>query len=118
MLGGLLGALVGAALGWGLLWLIAIGGRLAFRREAMGFGDVKLMGAVGAFLGWKAVLFSIVASSFVGSLVGLTLVIVGSKGMRSRIPYGPYIALAALLWIFWGPSMWEAYMRALMPASP
>lgn len=116
MLEGLWLSAQGAVLGFGVLWLIAIGGRLLFKREAMGFGDVKLLGAMGAFLGWKAVLFVLVVSSFVGSLVGLGLVAAKRKKMQSRIPYGPYLALAALLWILWGPTLWNAYVSLLTPA--
>jgi len=115
MLYGLLWSLVGAALGWGILWLIAIFGRFVFRKEAMGFGDVKLLGAIGAFLGWRAVLFTIVVSSFAGSLVGVTLVALKMKAMQSRIPYGPYLALAAVIWMLWGPGIWNAYINMLSP---
>jgi leader peptidase (prepilin peptidase)/N-methyltransferase len=68
----------------------------------MGFGDVKFMGAIGAFLGWKAVVFSLVVSSFIGSLVGVSLILLRRHGWSSRLPYGPYIALAAVVWIFGG----------------
>ena len=108
-------ALLGAAAGWGLLWGISWFGRLLFRKEAMGFGDVKLIGAIGAFLGWRAVLFTVAVSSLIGSIVGLVLVFTGRKAMQSRIPYGPYLALAAILWILWGTQWWDAYIRFMMP---
>lgn len=114
---GFMWSATGAALGWLLLWCVAILGRLAFRKEAMGFGDVKLMGAIGAFMGWRAVLFAIVVSAFVGSAVGVTLVLLGRKRLQSRIPYGPYLALATTLWILWGPSWWQAYLNLLLPPS-
>ncbi len=74
-------------------------------REAMGLGDVKFMGAIGAFLGWKSVLFSLMVSSIIGSLVGVMLILLRKKEWSSRIPYGPYIALAAMIWIFYGKKL-------------
>ena len=107
----LLRSAIGCAAGFGALWLIATLGSLAFRKEAMGFGDVKLMGAVGAFLGWKAVLFCIVGSSLLGSVVGIVLILLGKRQLQGRIPYGPFIAAAAAIWIFWGPLLANLYQR-------
>jgi leader peptidase (prepilin peptidase) / N-methyltransferase len=106
---------LGAAVGWGSLWAVAIVGQLIFRKEAMGFGDVKLLGAIGAYLGWRGVLFAIVGSSFVGSMVGLILVFSGKKELQSRIPYGPYLALAAIVWMYWGPALWDRYLHLITP---
>ena len=69
-------------------------------REAMGFGDVKLLAGIGAFLGWEATVFSIFLSSAAGAIVGLALIAIGKKDLQGRIPYGPYIALGALVWLF------------------
>jgi leader peptidase (prepilin peptidase)/N-methyltransferase len=69
-------------------------------REAMGMGDVKLLAAIGAFLGWQATMFSVFLSAAAGSIVSLTLIAVGKKDFQSRIPYGPYIALGAVVWVF------------------
>ena len=113
--GSLLASLLGAVVGWGLLWGIALLGRAIFRRDAMGFGDVKLLGAIGAFLGWRAVLFVVMISSFFGSVVGILLVLAGTKKLKSRIPYGPYLALAALIWILWGQSLWNLYLNLVFP---
>ncbi|MDD5706384.1 MAG: prepilin peptidase [Kiritimatiellae bacterium] len=107
---------IGCAVGFGTLWLVATVGRWAFRREAMGFGDVKLMGAIGAFFGWQAVLFSVIGSSFFGSFVGIGLILCGKRQLQSRIPYGPFIAAAALVWMFTGPTLVRMYLRMLQPA--
>jgi leader peptidase (prepilin peptidase)/N-methyltransferase len=71
-------------------------------REAMGLGDVKFMGAIGAFVGWPGVVFSLMVSSLIGAVVGVTLILLGRRQWSSRMPYGPYIALAAAIWIFFG----------------
>ena len=110
---GLLSSCAGLAAGFSLLYAIGWVGGKAFKKEAMGFGDVKLMGAIGAFLGWKAVLFTIFASSFLGSIAGLLLIAFGGVRLQSRIPLGPYISLAAAIWVFWGESLCRAYLRLL-----
>jgi leader peptidase (prepilin peptidase)/N-methyltransferase len=113
-LGGLARGVIGAAAGWGLLWFVARAGRLVFKKEAMGFGDVKLLGAIGAFLGWRAVLFTVVVSSLLGALVGIALVLSRRRELQSRIPYGPYLALAAAVWVYWGPQLWRLYTGLLL----
>ena len=75
---------------------------LVLPREAMGLGDVKFMAAIGAFLGWKAVIFSLMLSSVIGSIVGVSAILLRKQAWSSRLPYGPYIAVAATIWIFGG----------------
>ncbi len=75
---------------------------LILPREVMGLGDVKLMGAIGAFFGWKSIIFILFTSSLIGSLVGIFLILIGKNELSSRIPYGPYIAIGAILWMFGG----------------
>jgi len=80
----------------------AVVDQIVLPREAMGFGDVKFMAAIGAFLGWQATIFSLLVSSIIGATVGLTLILLRKREWTSRLPYGPYIALAAASWIFGG----------------
>ena len=87
---------------------------LVLPQEAMGFGDVKLMAAVGAFLGWKPALFALMISSLLGSVVGLGLIALRLRELRGRIPYGPYIAAAAVLWVFYGRELVDWYMHLLI----
>ena len=81
-------------------FLEVIADRIVLPREAMGLGDVKFMAAIGAFLGAGAVIFSLMLSAMIGSVVGLTLIVIGRRSWSNRIPYGPYIALAAIIWVF------------------
>lgn len=71
-------------------------------REAMGLGDVKFMGAIGAFIGWQGAVFSLMISSLIGAVVGIALIALHRRQWSSRMPYGPYIALAAVIWVFAG----------------
>lgn len=82
--------------------LEAVCSEIVLPREAMGLGDVKFMAGIGAFLGWQGALFSLLASSFVGAIVGVLLILLRKREWSSRMPYGPYIALAAVIWIFGG----------------
>ena len=83
-------------------YLEAVSTEIVLPREAMGFGDVKFMAAIGAFLGWKAVIFSLMVSSMIGSVVGVGLILLHKREWSSRLPYGPYIALASAIWLFGG----------------
>ena len=88
---------------------------LQIPREAMGRGDLKFLAAIGAFLGWRAVLFSIFAGSILGSLVGLLTLIVGKRVWSAKLPFGPYLAFGALTWMFVGQRFVEWYMGLLTP---
>ena len=81
-----------------------------FPREAMGFGDVKFIAGIGAFLGWKAVFFTVAAASMVGSVVGVALLLLGPKSRSLKIPFGPYLSVGALLWMFSGPRIVAWYL--------
>jgi leader peptidase (prepilin peptidase)/N-methyltransferase len=88
---------------------------LQIPREAMGRGDLKFLAAIGAFLGWRAVLFSIFAGSLAGSIVGLTTMLLGQRAWSAKIPFGPYLALGALLWMFFGLDVLGWYAGLLLP---
>jgi leader peptidase (prepilin peptidase) / N-methyltransferase len=85
-------------------------------REAMGLGDVKFIACIGAFLGWKAVAFTIMSASTIGAIVGLATIAVGRREWSAKIPFGPYLALGALLWLFAGPELLQWYWRFTVPA--
>lgn len=106
----LLQSFIGVIVGGVTLLVVALLGEKIFKKEAMGMGDVKLLAAIGAFLGWEATLFTVFVSSVVGGVFGLILVFVNRKGWQSRIPYGPYIAVGALVWIFGGPEIIDWYV--------
>lgn len=80
---------------------------LVIPREAMGFGDVLLLAMIGSFLGWKAVLFTVVAGSVLGSVCSVGPRLIGRTEWSARIPFGPYLAAGAVVWLFWG----EAFLR-------
>jgi leader peptidase (prepilin peptidase)/N-methyltransferase len=88
---------------------------LQIPREAMGRGDLKFLAAIGAFLGWRAVLFSVFAGSLFGSLVGLVTMLVGRRVWSAKIPFGPYLAFGGLVWMFFGESLLSWYFGLLNP---
>lgn len=104
-------SLIGLAVGFGGFYGIGVVGKIIFRKDAMGFGDVKLMGGLGALFGWQAVLFILFVSSLFGSIIGVSLIAMNKKEMSSQIPYGPYLALAAFAWMFGGANLWAAYLQ-------
>lgn len=106
----------GLVFGFGFLWLVGFVFSKIVKKEALGFGDVKLIGAVGAFFGPAAVLFTIIVSSFVGALVGGILLLRGKAklGGFTAVPYGPFLALGVVVWMFWGPGIVKWYMRLNM----
>ena len=88
---------------------------LLIPREAMGRGDLKFLAAIGAFLGWRAVLFSLFAGSLLGSIIGLITLIVGKRVWSAKLPFGPYLAFGAVSWIFFGDTFLHWYAGLLSP---
>ena len=92
-------------------------GRIAADEYAMGFGDIKLIGAIGAFLGWQGAAFSIMAAALYGTLVALPLLVTGNRKLLDRLPFGPYLSLGAFTWLLWGPRILGVYLAMLAPAA-
>lgn len=108
---GWLSSLLGIVVGWGSLALIFYGYLWLTGREGMGGGDAKLLAMMGAFLGLQAVPFIIFASSLVGTVAGLSIMAVQRKDRHLAIPFGPYLALGAVLYIFFGPQLIQWYLQ-------
>ncbi len=104
-------SLGGMAIGFCGLWTLGWLASKAFKKDAMGFGDVKLLGAIGAFFGPWAILFTVLVSSFVGSVVGIGMLVRGKAriGEGKVIPYGPFLAIGVLAWMFWGRAVVSWY---------
>ncbi len=105
---GIKNSVIGALFGFAILYIIALFGKLAFKKDAMGGGDIKLLSGIGAFLGIKGVFFTLLLSSFLGSLIGLLLIAAHKKDMASRLPFGPYLSAAAICYIFFGEWLLKA----------
>ena len=89
-------ALVGAAAGGGVLWLVAWGYERLRHQEGLGFGDVKMLAMIGAFLGWKLMLLTLVGASIMGSLTAAVLMVSGRAGWQSKLPLGTFLAAVAV----------------------
>ena len=98
--------------------LSGVVGAIVIPREAMGLGDVKFLACIGAFLGWQAVIFTIVSSSVIGALIGGATLLISRGKAGGKIPYGPYLALGAALWLVCGPAFVQWYLGVLHPQLP
>lgn len=107
---GWLNSLTGIAIGGGSLLLIAWVYELATKKEGMGGGDIKLLAMMGAFLGWRSVPFIIFAASLVGSVIGITLMLIQKKDGKLAIPFGPFLAFGAMLYLFYGGRIIDWYL--------
>ncbi len=103
-------AVVGAIMGYMVLWSIYWLFKLITGKEGMGYGDFKLLAAIGAWLGWKMLPLVILLSSFIGALVGIVLIVLAQRGRSVPIPFGPYLAGGGLVALFWGAPILQAYL--------
>lgn len=106
-------SLIGIVLGGGILLLVAIGYEFVAKKEGMGGGDIKLLAMIGAFLGWKGVLFTVFSGSLVGTVIGITLMIVQGKDGKYAIPFGPFLSIGAILYLFFGEMLIYWYLGIL-----
>ena len=106
--------LIGAIAGGAALWLVAVIGSAILRKTAMGGGDIKLMTLIGLFLGaWPELAMVIAFSALSGAIVGTVLIISGIKSRQSSIPYGPFLASAAVVVLLWGDNLWHMYLQSI-----
>ncbi len=106
-------SLIGILAGGGILLSIAWGYHFFTGKEGMGGGDIKLLAMIGAFLGWKGVFFTVMASSFIGTAVGIVMMVRAGKGMKMALPFGPFLAIGAILYLYFGPQIIRWYFGVL-----
>ena len=103
-------AVIGAAAGYLSLWLLYHAFRLLTGKEGMGYGDFKLLAALGAWLGWQRLPLIILLSTVVGAVLGVVLIIAGKRDRQTQIPFGPYLAAAGWIAMLWGNDITRAYL--------
>jgi leader peptidase (prepilin peptidase)/N-methyltransferase len=108
-----LDSFLGILMGAGILLLVGKTYEWIQKREGIGLGDVKLAAMIGAFLGWKAILVVFVFSSFIGSVVGIGMMIFFKRGLRSQIPFGPFLSLGSVIFLFWGNRALNLYFHGI-----
>ena len=106
-------AVIGAMAGYLSLWSVDWGFKLVTGKEGMGYGDFKLLAALGAWLGWQILPLTILLSSLVGALLGIALIVLAKRGRNVPIPFGPYLATAGLIAFFWGKELTQIYLRLI-----
>jgi leader peptidase (prepilin peptidase)/N-methyltransferase len=106
-------AVIGAMAGYGVLWSVYWLFKLATGKEGMGFGDFKLLAAIGAWLGWQMLPVTLLLSSVVGAVIGVAMILLVKHDRRVPIPFGPYLAGGGLVALFFGADLTQAYLTQL-----
>ena len=109
-------SVLGILIGGGSLFLVAWLYHLLTHKEGMGGGDIKLLAMMGAVIGWQGVLFTIFVASAIGTVSGLLLMLKARKTMKLAIPFGPFLAIGATAYIFFGPQLIAWYFNLLRPS--
>lgn len=104
-------SLLGIALGGGSLWLVAIVYLALTKTEGMGMGDVKLLAMIGAFLGYRSILFIVLAASVAGVLTGIPFMLAKGKGRRMALPFGPFLSFGTVVYLFFGEQLTDWYLN-------
>ena len=104
-------AVIGACAGYLSLWLVYWGFKLSTGREGMGYGDFKLLAALGAWLGWKMLLPVVLLSAVSGSIIGIALIVLARRGRNIPIPFGPYLAIAGFVTLLYGHELLATFLR-------
>ena len=105
---------IGIVAGGGSLFAVAWVYQLITGREGMGGGDIKLLAMIGAMIGWQGILFTLFAASAIGTIVGLLAMIRSGKGMKLAIPFGPFLAMGAIIYVFFGEALILWYFNLLV----
>ena len=103
-------AVIGAVAGYLSLWTVYWIFKLIRGKEGMGYGDFKLLAALGAWLGWQMLPLIVLLSSVVGATIGIGLIVVKGRDHNVPIPFGPYLAIAGMIALFWGPALAKLYL--------
>ena len=106
-------AVIGAVSGYLFLWTIYWLFKLATGKEGMGYGDFKLLAALGAWLGWQMLPLIVLLSSALGAIVGLCMILFGNRERNSQIPFGPFLASAGWIAMIWGDNIVSWYLSSL-----
>ena len=107
-------SVLGAIFGYGILWTVYISFKIVTGKEGMGHGDFKLLAALGAWFGWQSLPLIIILSSVVGAIIGISLIIFKSHDRNTQIPFGPYLAIAGLVYMLWGPYLMAVYLSTTL----
>jgi leader peptidase (prepilin peptidase)/N-methyltransferase len=108
-----IGSSMGAAIAAGALFLVGFTYQIVRKQQGLGMGDVKMMAMVGAFLGWRLAILTVIIGSFAGSIIGILLILFRGKTMQTKLAFGTFLGMGALLAVFFGPTLIRWYTATL-----